>query len=677
MKTIFYFIIILSLGFGTNCLRPKKSLFDLSSPGGLIIGFGYSNSFNNKSDNSNSTANNTVGVESVTISNSYPNTNWMDYVRRNMSSPSSISQTGTACDGTETGWYNSCIHAGEIKRFELKNQTSCADITASDTLGAFNWICSIQGGKVYVYSVGLKENKNLSDLIDFTNAVWLDNSITARKSGTIVATSTASKWWTNPIQIQNVSTILATSGTIYIVNTNVTANYTINNSRLALVVKPGNIVTGSGAGSTVTYGTNVNFNWLEGNFTNGTTNMTVINMPNTSKFAVLRNVSTFKSNAGTQLDLSLSGAGLYLYNVITSGGSSTNSYSMLLESSNAMIKNLNVSNNPFSVTSAPIINVGSDDNILLGVTVFNNGTSNFAKQGSVNKNFYQNFSLNNANNSTSLGSFDLGDGDSITVQNLLSSNNAEAGIRLESNAKFRNTIAAHNDSVSSGNIRSMGGMNEFNGILKVSSGNCTIGAGSPGYAVMCAKASPSELTPATEVGANLANTFVGKVLSNDTKNSADANGLGTPSTDPYNFENIYRGWGADGGNYPVAGNRGACLTGCRIWDWSLKATDSQARSVNDCPNGALADTHTFSTGNVTFLRNAMEILYDGVGNDNGICESNEDCIWTPNIGSYQGHGDLIKGTEASTTPNDKSCADIGAGGTIQNVKIYKYKTNGY
>jgi len=38
----------------------------------------------------------------------------------------------------------------------------------------------------------------------------------------------------------------------------------------------------------------------------------------------------------------------------------------------------------------------------------------------------------------------------------------------------------------------------------------------------------------------------------------------------------------------------------------------------------------------TFLVNATERLFDERGNDNGLCESDESCVYSPNIGAYQG-----------------------------------------
>jgi hypothetical protein len=51
--------------------------------------------------------------------------------------------------------------------------------------------------------------------------------------------------------------------------------------------------------------------------------------------------------------------------------------------------------------------------------------------------------------------------------------------------------------------------------------------------------------------------------------------------------------------------------------------------------------------------------------ENGICESNEACIYAPNVGAYQGHGDY-KG--------NGTCLFVD--GTISNVIMYSYPKNG-
>jgi hypothetical protein len=65
----------------------------------------------------------------------------------------------------------------------------------------------------------------------------------------------------------------------------------------------------------------------------------------------------------------------------------------------------------------------------------------------------------------------------------------------------------------------------------------------------------------------------------------------------------------------------------------------------------------------TFLRHAIEIIGDLIGNDNGLCESNETCLYTPNLGAYQGHGTLV-------------AAGTVTAGSVSNVTLLRYDHNG-
>jgi hypothetical protein len=65
----------------------------------------------------------------------------------------------------------------------------------------------------------------------------------------------------------------------------------------------------------------------------------------------------------------------------------------------------------------------------------------------------------------------------------------------------------------------------------------------------------------------------------------------------------------------------------------------------------------------TFLRDAIEITDDGIGNDDLLCMSGERCLFSPNIGSYQGHGALV--SAGAFTP-----------GAITDVTLLRYETNG-
>jgi hypothetical protein len=58
-------------------------------------------------------------------------------------------------------------------------------------------------------------------------------------------------------------------------------------------------------------------------------------------------------------------------------------------------------------------------------------------------------------------------------------------------------------------------------------------------------------------------------------------------------------------------------------------------------------------------------MQDEIGDDDGLCESNEACIYSPNFGVYQGHGDYLVGGTC-TFQN----------GTVTGVQMYAYPNNG-
>jgi hypothetical protein len=213
---------------------------------------------------------------------------------------------------------------------------------------------------------------------------------------------------------------------------------------------------------------------------------------------------------------------------------------------------------------------------------------------------------------------------------------------------------------------------------------------------------------------SLASSVVGKVTTNDTTNASDSNGTQayTSITDWSNFDSPFRQWGLDGSAFSSFDNRGACVSGsCRIWDWRLTAAQTLIRNTSETgssatPNGAFtvgATCPTAVSGNKTitdqmtmdyypginaveiagdgigdndgicetgekcrnvFLINAYEIVGDGIGDDDGLCESNEACVYMPNFGAYQGEGTLSTGTCNFTN------------GTVTGVQMYGYPTNG-
>ena len=187
------------------------------------------------------------------------------------------------------------------------------------------------------------------------------------------------------------------------------------------------------------------------------------------------------------------------------------------------------------------------------------------------------------------------------------------------------------------------------------------------------------------VNAMSANTFSGKVESNDEVNTSDSSGLKDFASiiDWTNFENFYRGWGKHD-EINASAVRGRCFGGntCRIWDFRLLASENIVRNTSnngynqnndfiansECPyavSGSRARYHYKLSTQTYHLINAFEIIDDGIGNDDGFCQDNEGCIYAPNFGAYQGEGDYAAG--GTCTFN---------GGTISGVTMYAYPTNG-
>ncbi|MBI2601434.1 MAG: hypothetical protein HYW48_00110 [Deltaproteobacteria bacterium] len=191
---------------------------------------------------------------------------------------------------------------------------------------------------------------------------------------------------------------------------------------------------------------------------------------------------------------------------------------------------------------------------------------------------------------------------------------------------------------------------------------------------------------------DLMNTYI---TSNDTSNSSDTDGAATFSTsltfDWHNFLTPTRSWGKAGNSsYINSLNRGYWSSGTgRIWEWGYASTSALLNISDDgdgtppnedfvnggtCPSRVHGDQYInfmFSAPGVTpiveepYLKAAVEVLLDNIGDDDGLCETNEACIYAPNIGYYQGHGDYTTQT----------CI-FEDGTTITGVTMYAYPTNG-
>jgi hypothetical protein len=218
---------------------------------------------------------------------------------------------------------------------------------------------------------------------------------------------------------------------------------------------------------------------------------------------------------------------------------------------------------------------------------------------------------------------------------------------------------------------------------------CSASALSVGMTDTCMNEAPSSATFTS--GFLDTDVFVGPVTA-DGANASDTNGQAAFATtlDFEHFDSVERGWGKTGASsWPGVDQRGRCKAAdtCQIYDFSLKSIDTAALNIAAIPTGndvrisydkgsesspaSQADCDTLSPGSkyaaslceTTYVQDAVEVPFDGIGDDDTLCESNETCVYSPNAGFYQGHGALVS-------------AGTFTDGIITGVTLLKYATNG-
>lgn len=381
---------------------------------------------------------------------------------------------------------------------------------------------------------------------------------------------------------------------------------------------------------------------------------------------------------------------------------------IISESSHCTVRDVIIANNggTSGITEIGLMLYRSFNNVILDVLVANNKDCGIEVDDSANNIIIGATNVNSANVGIrivgdldddlsehghnllqNLATFNQSQGFTInhsannTVLNLVSSSNGDDDVRLDT---------------TSGNY--------FGGVLKVGNGDrcrimgtvtspglidftCT-DTGEQGSSSYTGQASDALFSTDIDVSAS----FVGPLYIEDSANASDTLGFAAWSDDLdwYNFDRAYRVWGRDHAD-PFPGNEheGRCGTDidCRMWDFNLTLADvgdsgaPLMLNVSDELTATDVYTHTWLADTVeecdetrggvfdggvcesTFLSGAVEWMDDHVGNENGLCESNETCLYTPNIGAYQGHG-----TRTTT---------LITVGEIENVTLYSYEMNGY
>ncbi|MCB0342882.1 MAG: hypothetical protein KDD59_11610 [Bdellovibrionales bacterium] len=651
--------------------------------------------------------------------------NWNGYVRNN--GASIYESDGTPCDGTESisGLLDEvCIHGAEIKLATSSAfGNSCTGLTAQDSLQAFNWVCDDSMGSAQFFSSGLADGKGLKDLVSESGFESL--RLTVKANNTPIASSSAATWWSNPVlPLPAASADLDTSGAIYVLNSSRTdVGHAITVDKVSVVIKDDALFTNTGTGFTAA---SKKYLWFEGHFANSTGTIASVGL---SKFVQMRNVTIANLASATGFDIqssthikinnlvvkdisSASYYGVYFNSAssiqITHANLSDSIYPLVFSNSGYVDASYIYGFNNFSHIgknggSAAVYARFRHIYLQLG----SNGISGFFSNSAE---FYDISMINLSSNC-----FNQSTGNATIVKALLA-NCGGIGLWFNNNSNRFNTVLdvtivnAGGKSFKSydgqdnwllGSIFS-GALIELNSedgdtfsnvyidgqywpqnaandikftdaLLTGLSLYC-INAGSPPGAnsgLDRATCLSTGITDATRIdGLDINSSFVGKVGAPTAFDSI---------TDFTEFGSEFIGWGRNAVS-PIA-ELGDCATGetCQAWDWRLKSTDTILRNTRGdgssqspnfvpgatCPapvHGNLVETNFYAE---LYLINATEIIDDDVGDDDGLCESNESCVYSPNFGAYQGHGDYL---------SQGTC--LFQNGTVTGVNMYAYPQNG-
>ncbi|MBE7412868.1 MAG: right-handed parallel beta-helix repeat-containing protein [Leptospiraceae bacterium] len=632
--------------------------------------------------------------------------NWNDYIKNDGTNIANASNT--ACLGTETQ-YRGCIPAFLYRVFEITGKTSCTNISIVDNLTLLNWACVVSpNGSVYALSTGLRDGKGLSDTIDFTNLQFKNITVAVYDGQTTYMQTKERVFWGNEIGTVSPLCVPTTSGegVIYAISSNVTCSSTVTlgNSKVGIVTNPSTKTKIISTANTGIIDTNSkNFVWLE------------VTLDGSAITAASQGINLFQSNYSKVHNSRIA-------NMIFAGSVGLK----IQNSNNNIVQNLFTGNNELAGLQ---ISGTSSNNLILGLSSYNNRRGIDSNGFSVSSNI---FLYNTIMNTTEAG-IDLSGAAQTKKNNVFISvtvaNSFTNGINLGGTASGGNLlmdiVLANNQTnglLISDNLSSTLGTHTFNHTAYIGNG-AAVSMNSTGnsryyFTGLFKNTLASTCTNTTNTSGPTTGTcspavapsnftyqpisspygiFNGK--STDSINSS-ADGTGQAiyniSNDWYFLNSMTKGWGIAHANpFPDTGHRGKCTAGnCQIFALSLSKINSEIRNVLTCPDGNFTQTHFWhATGQTddascnlvfpgakyygpldcrtTFLANAIELINDGTGNDNGLCESNENCLYSPNIGAYQGHGTI------QSASNVSGCSDIGTGTAITNVKLFQYVGNGY
>jgi len=638
-------------------------------------------------------------------------TMWMKYIKNN--GATLLDSDGTACAGD---YYPGCMLAAPFMKAVVTGRTTCDGLEITDNLAAMRWTCKVTSGVATLYSYGFASQKGLRDVLAATE--FLDMKVVL--SGDVTNESLPAKWWSNPVQalpdnsagssVLSLDSLSLPAYTILtLAESRASAGYEYNGAQLGIVTLRGATLSYNGAANNVSLlgmDYDVTQVHVEGDFdcnaASGFDAQAGIDVYDYGEYLTFRNV-TVSNCTGIGIDID------FPYHLILEDVRAYNNGSNGIDIYGlgaGRVSNIEVANN----TGRGIrIFDGEDDVVLIeNIKAFNNG-GNGVQIGYT----YQGWYLNGVFSSGNGGDGLLCDGCwPLAIRNVTAINNGGHGARFEDISEpYVSSIVAINNALNGIYFTEIDGAkikhlasfgNAGTGILENdgfqeagvftevimagqnTTANCNgTGSGTPNINASCA----SDASFVSLAAGALDDTFLGIVDTSDSENASNANGSSAYASisDWFNFMNPLRVWAKSGAASVIAAAaRGRCSSGtCEIFDFGLSRDDDVLR---DRTYTGVAANPTFTDGQacpanlsgsatnvwnphvsltITHLTHAVEIDDDLVGNNNGFCESGEACLYTPNFGYYQGHGDY----------RTSSCEFQD--GTVTGVTMYRYPENGY
>lgn len=585
---------------------------------------------------------------------------WNQYV---VSSGAPWESTDVACDPMADR-FDACLNGGEHRTVVLDGVSSCADIEAADALDAFEWACVEEDG-VRVVSTRLRPSVRMLDLIDPIALRFRENWLEVQTPTQRFSTAPAI-WWKNPVRgLREVEGLVTTNAfDVLVVPDGLTsAGLRLQGDSLTLLVDgtltaveggPEDCLDGESGCLVEIVG---DFNWVEGTFDGDDADRVSSALAiRDSRFARARHVrvrGTWGAPAGNPPQ----GGALHVSRVRASRFHEVDSH----DAGHTGIRFDEGEGNELAsarVSRSTIYGIwlsGSDRNVIRDTHVNAAGHESYWLAGSSADNTVVNGRATGSEQGRHVlfgearntmhrvlaanlrgDAFDVTAPDN-TLSQIVAFDVSEDGMQISDPRTQVVHYACLHCRDGALVLDSGGAEVEAHGewLLGPSAQPCTINDSSstPGIDAACMPQDAS--TARIQLGAAVGDDF-GRRVASDATNGAEVT-TAFEQLEPTHwseFDAPERGWSLDlPPGDPTSDRRCEGMNVCRMWEWSLGAS-SVLRDV-------LGSFATCSAGPVvvdrqeppnTYFANAEEIAFDFVGDDDGLCEAGEHCVFTPHLG---------------------------------------------